>query len=220
MVTSDPDKRQLELYYRDLLDTHGLNENALGWTKGKQEARFRSATTKQSFLGGSVLDVGCGLGDFLQHLQSVGQAPSSYTGYDLVPEFVDAAKQSNVSQAKFEVRDFFEDKIEKVEHIVAFGIFNHLAGKSEREGEERLSEFLSKAVASSQKTVILDFLSDKVEFRRNPDRDRHWDPGRVLNLALSHSKSVVLDHGYLPFEFMVFIRPNLKIDRERAVFCD
>jgi len=217
-MSLDPDRNQLERYYRNLLETHGLNEKALGWTKSKQVLRFASATKKESFLGTSVLDVGCGLGDFFHHLQTIGQSPAKYTGYDLVEEFIDAASRTHASPASFKAQDFFEENLDPVDHIVAFGIFNHLAGRSEIEGEKRLSSFLSKAVTASRKSVIVDFLSDKVDFRRNPTLDRHWNPGRVLDLAMEHSRAVTLDHGYLPFEFMIVITPDVEVDTERAVF--
>lgn len=220
MLASDPDSQKLIEYYRGLLEQHGPTEAALGCTKSKQILRFRAASRHTDFKDQSVLDVGCGFGDFLSYLVENAEVPGQYLGLDLMPDFIAQANKMASGKVSFRVSDFFlEEEFGDVDIVGAFGIFNHLAEKSEEEGLLRLDAFLAKASKLARKVVLVDFLSDRVDFRRNPDKDRHWSPGQVLQIATKYSQSVVLDHSYLPFEFMLVIHPKKEIDRKDAIFC-
>jgi cyclopropane fatty-acyl-phospholipid synthase-like methyltransferase len=220
MFESDPDNERLIDYYGGLLQLHGPSEAALGCTRSKQVIRFAAAARYANFDGKSLVDVGCGFGDFYAYLEAVGKVPREYLGLDIMPEFINKARNMESDGVKFRTADFFrEDQLGIVDNVFAFGIFNHLAGRSEREGLDRLDAFLKKATALADQAVIIDFLSDRVDFRRNPEKDRHWSPSEVLEVAGKHSQSVILDHSYLPFEFMLVLHPNRNIDRTDALFC-
>jgi cyclopropane fatty-acyl-phospholipid synthase-like methyltransferase len=219
MFQSDPDNERLIEYYQGLLKLHGPSEAALGCTRSKQVIRFAAAARYANFDGKSVVDVGCGFGDFYAYLEAVGKVPREYLGLDIMPEFINKARSMESDRAKFVKADFFkEEQLGLVDSVFAFGIFNHLAGRSEKEGLDRLDAFLTKATALADQAVIIDFLSDRVDFRRNPEKDRHWSPSEVLEVASKHSQSVTLDHSYLPFEFLLVLHPRRKIDRTDALF--
>jgi len=74
--------------HRDSLTRYGHHPHALYWSgKDIQEIRFQVLTEVGIQDGDSVLDVGCGFGDFYAWIKQKGIA-IDYTGVDLSPDLV------------------------------------------------------------------------------------------------------------------------------------
>ncbi|HEY2574246.1 MAG TPA: methyltransferase domain-containing protein, partial [Verrucomicrobiaceae bacterium] len=82
------DERLVERYSTRLAK-FGDDPRTLGWDKREsQHTRFSIAIDQVDFKGRSVLDVGCGLADFHEFLNSRNAKPASYTGCDINPELL------------------------------------------------------------------------------------------------------------------------------------
>jgi len=93
--------------HRDSLTRHGYHPKALYWSSREiQEARFRVLTGIGIESGDSVLDVGCGFGDFKSWSEAQGKA-LKYTGIDLSPDLLAEAKKRHADAAFF-VGDLFD----------------------------------------------------------------------------------------------------------------
>ncbi|MDR2430663.1 MAG: class I SAM-dependent methyltransferase [Candidatus Margulisbacteria bacterium] len=71
----------------------------------------------------ALLDLGCGLGDLYNYLQKNNYANISYTGLDIVPEMIAAAKV-NYPAGNFQVKNFVEDALPEHDIICASGSLN------------------------------------------------------------------------------------------------
>src|SRR5579864_4289295 len=79
--------------YAGRLATFGPGPLAQGWYGARtQERRFSVLAEVSDLREGSVLDVGCGLGDFYSFLHARGGA-GDYIGVDLTPEMVENARR-------------------------------------------------------------------------------------------------------------------------------
>ncbi|MDX8407939.1 MAG: class I SAM-dependent methyltransferase [Mariprofundaceae bacterium] len=79
--------------HRDSLKRHGYHPNALYWsTREIQEIRFEVLAGIGIEAGDSLLDVGCGFGDFKGWFEKQG-GDLDYTGIDLSPDLLAAAAQ-------------------------------------------------------------------------------------------------------------------------------
>ena len=58
----------LNKYYEKLYKKYGYSPKSLGWEKGKQFLRFHQLTCDFELKNASILDVGCGFGDFIKYL--------------------------------------------------------------------------------------------------------------------------------------------------------
>ena len=94
--------------HRDSLTRHGYHPNALYWSGREiQEVRFRVLAEIGIESGDSVLDVGCGFGDFKSWIKGQGK-DISYTGIDLSPDLIHVAREKHPDTALFcgELSDF------------------------------------------------------------------------------------------------------------------
>ena len=119
-------------YFEGLLDKHGANHLGLDWNSHESQ-KLRFQIFKEIFIYGkksaniSVLDVGCGFGDFYGFLKAEGllrRNKISYTGYDISSKIIDAAKKK-YSDAKFEVKDVLADRyLPTFDYVFCSGVFN------------------------------------------------------------------------------------------------
>lgn len=78
--------------HRDSLKRHGYHANALYWSSREvQELRFQHLASIGIAAGDSVLDVGCGFGDFKRWSEERG-SPLDYTGLDLSTDLLAEAR--------------------------------------------------------------------------------------------------------------------------------
>lgn len=116
------DREKLDAYYGEKLKTYGDDARSLGWTPGGRQVRFEVLTGIGSITGRSVLDVGCGFGDFYGYLLEQG-IQTDYTGIDINADFIAMGKEK-YPEANFEVADFDDRDVEKkVDWAFATGIF-------------------------------------------------------------------------------------------------
>ncbi|MDX8410432.1 MAG: class I SAM-dependent methyltransferase [Mariprofundaceae bacterium] len=96
--------------HRDSLTRHGYHPNALYWSSREiQEIRFRVLADVGIEAGDTLLDIGCGFGDFKGWFERQGGA-LDYTGVDLSPALLAEANKRH-SDASFIAGDLFDMKL-------------------------------------------------------------------------------------------------------------
>ena len=123
----DPESRhRIVATYERALRKHGPTVRALKWADERsQQERFRLIAGVGDWDGATVVDVGCGLGDLFGFLREAGH-DVRYTGYDLSPRMVMAARRRYRNRrARFEVRDVLAEGFGgRFDYVVASGTFN------------------------------------------------------------------------------------------------
>ncbi|MBE1237287.1 class I SAM-dependent methyltransferase [Phaeovibrio sulfidiphilus] len=125
----DEDDRRVVGLYTGLVKAHGHSHRALDWTSTEsQTGRFR-VLSDIGFAGGdSVLDVGCGLGDFLAWMRDNDLSDVRYTGVDMTPAMIDQCR-TRFPGERFFVANILESRMpfreRRFDWVVASGIFAH-----------------------------------------------------------------------------------------------
>jgi SAM-dependent methyltransferase len=146
----------------------------------------------------SILEVGCGLGDFYKYL-SGQRRDCSYHGYDIVPEYVAECRRV-YPQAKFEVRNIFVDGIEGIyDTVVMSQVLNNRYQKSDN--MQVMRRALELAFQHTRVSVSVDMLSSYVDFR-NPDLF-YYAPEEIFRMAKAIAPRALIRHDYRAFEFCV-----------------
>ena len=103
--------------YQKSYKKYGIDPKALKWHSEKAaKQRYEQIVADIDFNNKSILDVGCGFGDIVPYIvKKTGII--TYTGIDLVPEFVKEAKKIH-SKHTFLVGDYFKQPLEKKFDIV------------------------------------------------------------------------------------------------------
>jgi len=154
--------------------------------------------------GMSVLDIGCGFGDFYGWLRRHG-FDVRYTGVDINATLVDIAK-GNHPDAEFVVADLQVDDLNKrFDFVVSSSAFNlALAG----DNYAFVADMLQRAYRMADRGVAFDFLSSYVDFKG--EGAFHYQPERVFELAKRLTKRVTLRHDYPLYEFCVYLYPDFE----------
>jgi hypothetical protein len=146
----------------------------------------------------SVLDIGCGLADFY-HFLSSRHVEVSYTGYDVVEEYINAC-QSKIKHAHFESRNIFESGIDGVfDNIVFSQVLNNRYKSSDN--FEVMKQAITTAFKHARVAVSIDMMSSYVDFKS--DELYYYSPEKVFEFCRQLTKRVIIRHDYRPYEFCV-----------------
>jgi len=197
--------------YSDRYKKLGHDVKTLGWgTTQQQVYRFeQTLDCNIDFTNTSILDIGCGFGDYYKFLVEKDIKVSKYIGYDINEDLISEAKNSSSSLASFDVVDILNNNLTNIADIgVMLGLLNFNLKDSEK-NLEYSKIFIEKAFAMVNDLLIVDFLSTNLtsDYEKE-DFVFYHNPAEMLEFAFSLSSNVVLKHNYLPIpqkEFMLFI---------------
>ena len=188
--------------YQRFYNHYGNDIKSLGWKdRDKMDKRFQVLQEIGIRYEDSVLDVGCGFGDFCEMLRPNVNYVSDYdyTGIDIVPEFIEIAKNTYhfFEDFKFKQATIF-DIHKKYDWIVESGIFNYKSCTM-----EYIRKTIDKAFKLCKKGIAFNFLTSYVDFK-NVELN-YTNPIIIFDYAKTLSKYVTLRHDYLDYEFTIYI---------------
>lgn len=186
--------------YREALDRFGPTFDATLWSsRPMQIVRFRIIAQMIPLDGRTVVDAGCGLGDFAAYLVQENIEPRACIGLEALPEMVEAANARNIPRASFLVRDF----------AALPGAFLDLPGASTPDVivfSGSLNTFLpddarvvlDRAWNAARIAVVFNFLSARGGMSDPPDPSpaRRFDPLAMLDWALARTPCVQFRQDY------------------------
>ncbi len=108
------------------------------------------------FTSFSVLDVGCGIGDFASFLLERGVVFASYRGIDAMGPMIDSARERDLPGTSFLVGDVVSDPA-----LIAGGDWITLSGTLNAMGQDRAMTIIHRAWETARKGVVFNFLSDR-----------------------------------------------------------
>jgi len=186
--------------HRDSLKRHGYHPNALYWSSREiQEIRFSVLAEIGIVAGDSVLDVGCGFGDFKGWFERRGEK-LDYTGIDLSPDLLAQGEKRHPDGLFIEGDLFDMDFAEKsFDWVILSGALNeqlHDDGAYARRIIERMYVLCRKGVAFN----LLD-----ARHLNAHDLQSH-QPQEVLNWCLMICQDCKLSDEYLKNDFTIWMR--------------
>lgn len=223
-MPTSPDTKMSALHdatrrrYSERYGKLGVHIRTLGWGSEEQQ-KYRFARTLEQDIdwdGKTVLDIGCGFGDYYDFLCAQEVPFSRYVGWDINPDFVREAGQrhGNDPRAMFEVRNVFEQQPPEGQTYdigVMLGVLN-FHWKEAYDNVKYTHSALRTAFNIVRKALIVDFLSEHTtETYPREDFVFYHQPGDMLNFALSLTPDVTLKHNYAPIpqkEFMLYMYKN------------
>lgn len=178
---------------------------SLGWnSRESQELRYRilsqidQFTSKKIGRGASVLDLGCGLGHLIDFLEK-REVEVSYTGIDIIPEFIEAAKARR-PEHKFYCKDLLRERIDqRFDFVFIAGSFNVQMGDNEQMARELLKisfELCNCGVAISMLTS---------RHGANDPSLYCFDPLEIYRFCQESAGKVILREDYLDTDFTIYL---------------
>jgi SAM-dependent methyltransferase len=181
------------------------NQYTVDCSQRTQLMRFLAFAQLTRLEGASILDIGCGTGDFFDFLKHQG-INADYTGFDISPVMV-ARCQERFPGAKFVSGDFLNwTPVRAFDYTIAIGIHNIKADGA----RDILEATLRRQFELSDKAAHISILSSRYE-----GFDSHiqaWNPMEILELAMSITPYVAFRHDYLPHDFSLTLFKAPTID--------
>jgi SAM-dependent methyltransferase len=193
-------------YYASRLAEHGPTPLGVDWNGPESHSlRHRQFLRLIDDLEASVLDLGCGFGDFLSFLRQAGHR-GAFVGYDIAPAMIDQAKRlyGEGSDRCWRIGAVPD---EQADFAVASGIFNVKGDVPEDGWEPYVRDTIDVLAHAGRHGFGFNMLS----LSSDPDRRRphlHYaDPAGTLNWCLSrYGRSVALLQDYGLYEFTLIVR--------------
>lgn len=199
------DKERIIERYNMRLARYGDNIRTLAsGTEDRRRIRFQILCDVGLTSGCSVLDLGCGFGDFYAYLQEY-DLKVHYVGYDIVPELINIGRKK-YPFAEFVVKDIEIESFPEFDFIVSSSAFN-LPLKQE-DNYTFVENILRLCFAHAKRGVAIDFLTSYVDFESS--EGFHYNPERIFALAKKITKRVCLRHDYPLYEFCVYLYPDFQ----------
>ena len=187
------EREYLISYYEKRLGFLGETPAALGWTEKGQQARFEAALKLFTFAfasgghgfgGFSLLDYGCGMGDFYGFLLKKALGGILYSGFDINPALINVAKKryaelpAGATPPFFGVLDIDNGELPGLyDYALICGVFNQkVEGAS-----EAATRCMAKVWSRTEKALVFNALSG-----RCLDKDaslEYYDPAELMEFA-------------------------------------
>jgi SAM-dependent methyltransferase len=188
--------------YKDKFKKFGFDPKSLLWkSRGAAHQRFRQFWAEIDFSGKKVLDIGCGFGEFGKFLIKRYKGVS-YTGVDIVPEFIEIAKKE-VPAGKFLVADYLKDSVEgEYDVVIASGVLN-----SNVEGNlEYRKKAIKKMFELTDNVLAFNMLGNHPAPDNNGGSNIWYsDSLEILEYCLTLTRRVVLRQNYHPKDFTIIM---------------
>lgn len=159
-------------FYAETLKRHGETAEGLHFQSvTTQQTRFRvlRECLPQPLSDLTLVDVGCGFGDFLFYLQEGCDAPGRYIGIDIHERMVETASER--TGAEILHRDVLHDPLPEADYYVCSGAMNTLT-------LTETQQFMARCYKASRRGYVFNLLrgsdySDTFNYRQ-PDEIEAW----------------------------------------------
>lgn len=172
------------------------NQYTVDWSQRTQLMRFLVFAQLVQLDGASILDIGCGTGDFFDFLEQQ-RISADYTGFDISPVMVERCRE-RFPNAKFVSGDFLGWIPDRTfDYTIAIGIHNIKADGA----RDILEATLRRQFELSDKAAHLSILSSR--YNGFDSHIQAWNPIEILELSMSITPYVAFRHDYLPHDFSI-----------------
>jgi len=185
--------------HRDSLTRFGCHPHALYWSGQEiQEIRFRILADIGIRAGDSVLDVGCGFGDF-HRWSKKNSCPLQYTGIDLSPDLLQKAQQLHPDD-QFLAGDLFDMPFsaQSFDWVILSGALNEQL----HDHSTYAKRVITYMYQLSRKGVAFNML----DARHLVAHDLHsQDPENMLSFCQNICPQSILHDSYLRNDFTIYM---------------
>jgi len=194
-------------YYAAKLERFGSTPQGVDWN-GQASHELRHQQFLRLLDGAedaSVLDLGCGYGDFLRFLRARGHR-GAFIGYDVAPSMIEKARELH-GEAEDRRWKVGADPVDIADFATASGIFNVKGEVS----DDAWTSYVQRTIDVLARVGKRGFAFNLLSLSSDPERRRpdlyYADPVAMLSCCLSrYGRSVALLQDYGLYEFTILVR--------------
>ena len=206
-VADEPILSKVAAYYASKLELHGATPQGVDWN-GQTSHELRHQQFLRLLDGAqdaSVLDLGCGYGDFLRFLRAQGHR-GKFIGYDVAPSMIEEARALHGEAADQQWRiGAHPDDV--ADFAVASGIFNVKGEVPDTSWTPYVLQTIDVLARAGRHGFAFNLLSLSSDPERRRPNLYYADPAGMLAHCLSrYGRSVALLQDYGLYEFTIVVR--------------
>ncbi|MEA2019058.1 MAG: class I SAM-dependent methyltransferase [Campylobacterota bacterium] len=179
-------------FYEQSIKEFGISAKGVHWnSKYTQYKRFEVITKfiKKDIKISSIIDVGCGFGEYYTYLENNHKVPKNFIGLDCEQDMVNISKK-RFPFLEFHKKDILIDELIEADYYTCSGALNILS-------LEEIDIFIQKCFAVSKKGFIFNFLKN-LTF----NNIKQWE---IIDIANQYTQNIKLKENYLDNDFTVFM---------------
>jgi len=184
-----------KIFYQENIDTYGTSACGVAWDSEHSQKRRFSAIL--SLLGDiqkeTLVDAGCGFGDFYLYLKEKNSLPKIYIGLDLCKLMVEEAEIR--TECKILQCDILRQNLPMADWYVASGSMNLLTRL-----ETKL--FIQRCFEKSRQGFVFNLLEGK----EREGKFSYWKTDEIKKFCEGIGTKVEIKEGYLEGDFTVLLR--------------
>lgn len=206
-MIDSPILQEAAAYYASKLDAHGATPQGVDWngTDSHEQRHRQFLRLLDGNSDASIIDLGCGFGDFLRFLRTVGHR-GRFIGYDIAPSMIDKARELHGEDVDRQWH-LGAEPAETADFAIASGIFNVKGDVT----NEIWARYVHRTIDILARAGRRGFAFNVLSMSSDPDRRRtklyYADPVDMLAQCLArYGRSVALLQDYGLYEFTVMVR--------------
>jgi len=177
-------------------------------SRASQLLRFRTLAEIDDLNDKTILDVGCGFGEFYYWLVERGVQLKDYVGIDLHPDVIRQAREAH-PELKLSCTDILENDFQpdELDYVIASGLFNVELD----DWDERTGLILDEMFRISKMGVSVNFLKPEAHYK-NP-KSHYVKIADAANLAERYTNRYIIRCDYKDNDFTLYLH---KVKRETS----
>lgn len=180
-------------FYEKSIKRYGISARGVHWNSSyTQYKRFEILTEfiKDDILESSIIDAGCGFGEYYNYLFDNNLKPKSYIGIDCEEEMINLASKRFLN-THFYVKNILTDSLENADYYICSGALNILDKKE-------IFLFIKNCYLACEKAFIFNFLkNDPLTKIKVED---------VLDFCKTLTKNIFIKENYLENDISIYLK--------------
>jgi len=198
-MTREGTNQKIASYYERLIEQHGHSPLSCDFgSTASQTRKFEIIAGATDFSNKTILDIGCGFGDFVTYLKQE-HTGFNYHGVDITPKMVEMARSQH-PDTRFECRDVLQDPPDRIFDIVTSNGIFYLSGDN---GWPFMKDMITQMFGLCTKVVAFNTLSTWADFMN--EEEFYADPVETLAFCHSLTPYVTMRHDYMTHDFTVYL---------------
>jgi SAM-dependent methyltransferase len=203
----------LKEHYESCLKNHGPSAKGMDWPNQEDlDKRFKVLSeiieyTSESKSKIDILDLGCGIGLYVEYLKKQGILDSiNYTGVDISPIMIENA-QKLYPDYKFDVKDIIVDGLIEncTDYVIMNGLFTEKREMTNEEMFTFFSQMINQVYKACRKGFSFNVMSSHVDWQR--DDLFHLELDKLVSyLTQNYNRNIVIRMDYGLYEYVVYVK--------------
>lgn len=204
---------KVQNYYETCYEREGDSCRGVDWPN-EQDARLRYKVMTGLFeqtSGGSVVDIGCGLGHYYAYLNETGQLEHHhYTGLDISEKMIAACKHKYPNTDFLSVDLLVENYSKRFDYAVLNGVFTVKNNLSQQDMWEFFVALIQRSFSLADKGIAFNLMSKNVDWERDDLFHVSMDELSAF-LTKYLSRHFEIKHQYGLYEYTVYLYKEAKV---------